>query len=335
MKLNIFISLVITLIGYSSFAHNGELLDSLIKAKAAEYNINSVTIKLSYDDTVYIHEVKKFDSNGNIIDHIIPSAHGIDRRSFKYDSLSRKTQFVRFDKQDTSKIISEVNYTYVDSTYYFSEHSTENHPLYEINTYKYTVSKDTFWVEHIEKRLKYNKEEKSVSRYTTFGDTLSVSEFIKYNSDGKMDKIKAHYTLLRKDSAGNTIRTSGQYYVKADEIQYISMKDYFENQESYLQKQLDGEYEYEYGEDIYSYMIYNPSGQLIQNGYGIFDKQTYEYNSDKQLIKTTHWDSVEDGYGIVKVATDNYSYDDRGLPISIQRKNLENEVISTTHYSFK
>lgn len=328
-QLTIFISFFVT----CCFGHNGEPLDSLISAKAKEYQIKSLVITHESGDNIYVHEIKKFDKDGNVIDRIMPSGGSqCTRYGYRYDSFGRRTNFLWYDLEDTAKITSELKYIYVDSSLHYTEKYNEDRQLTETITYRDSSSKNSFWIVEIEKSHTSGRETKAISRYSFFGDTLLVSEFVNFDRDGNMRDIDAYFHHVTIDSLGNRIETGGTYIFAPGSVDDEAQMQYYQNPNKLFQRQLDGEFEYTMG-DINDYKIYNAKGQLVQDGLNHMDKQTFEYNSKNQLIKIIHW-SLTDSEGTYDV-TEIYTYDERGLPVSIEIKNLQSGTIEVYRFAYE
>ncbi len=301
------------LVAHSLFAHDGDMLNKLIRDKIKELQLSSVKVYLEYPDSIYFHEFIKFDSRGNRIEHVYPFGNGLERRTYQIDEQNRMVRSIEYDNADTSKAINEIRFIYIDSSQYSSEYAmlgekpfeTKHHRTWEIN--------DTMWSEEIEINVEFGSKSKSLSRFTHIGDSLRISEFISFDDDGKMHDIAAYYTLNRTLDNGNTMVREGQYIIQSGAFENISPQDYYSNPEKYLRMQLDGAFKYEYGDDILLQFIYDAEGKLIQEGYGMFDMKTFEYDVANRPSKTNYW-NYNDQNELVVVSTDTYEYDIRGLP---------------------
>jgi hypothetical protein len=327
-QLTLFLSFLVV----HCFGHNGEPMDSLIDAKAKAYQLKSLVIIHETGGMSYTHEIRRFDSEGNVIDRIMPSdGNQITRYAYRYDSLGRRTNFLWYNKEDTSKVISELKYFYVDSSFHYTERYDADGQLETTVTHRDSVSKNIFWVEEIEKSHASGRETKTVSRYSFFGDTLLVSEFIHFDRDGNMSDIDAYFHHTSVDSLGNRTETGGTYVIEPGSIDDAAYIQFYRNPNELYQRQLDGEFKYTMG-DVNEYKIYNAKGQLVQDGFNYMGKQTFEYNSNNQLVTITDWNATdsEGTYTIVE----HFTYDERGLPVSIERKNQQGGTVEVYRFVY-
>jgi hypothetical protein len=296
-----------------------------------ELGITEITSIISKVDTSYIYEIRKFDKLGQEIERISPSYDGITRHCNKYDSLGRRISFIIYNKQDTSIIQSKKTWIYIDSNHYYIKRFNANLELRQINEYSIEEEDSALWIHETETDYPRNKSTKKISKYTQYGDSLQISEFVRFDKEGKIDKITSYYDLMRIDSTANRkVFTEGTCYPVVPELdpQTMSMEEYkefYQNIERYFKKQLNGDYLYELNDDPYTYKVYNLKNQLIQDGHGIFDMKTFEYNSEVQLIKVIGWGAPIDDHGIVETSESVYEYYENGLPKSIETINIQNK----------
>jgi YD repeat-containing protein len=332
-KKTLFLLLMVYVSG--SFAQGDDYIDSIIKVKVVEYQIKKLTINTIQNELTTLEQIKEFDSHGNLIDNLSNRGVYYKRFEYNYDSLDRKIQFSEYDNNDTSKIHSVVKYVYIDTNTYYIEYSSPNNPVYKKKTYTYKSTKDTIWVTQIEKDFEYNKEVKTGSRYISYGDTLLISEFIKFDTKGKMDQITAYYTLNKRTGNGNLVKTAGQCTMPMNAQIDISLENYYENKEKYLQELLNGNCKYEYGEEVHSYKVYNPLGQLIQVGNQNPNKKTFTYNEAQQLIKITRWGRIHFNDNIVELTTKVYEYKPNGLPLKMVSTTIQTGKVKTYIYTYE
>lgn len=339
--LTLFITLVSSNLAlYAQDSPDDVILGELIRTKAKELEIESMCIKMYSSDKEYIHLIQLFDKNGNTIEFIQPFGNQIFRKKYKYDSLGRTTSFTYYNIEDSSKIDFEIKNYYIDSTKYIQEYYNNTGKLTRTTTSTRSVDEQgREWYEDIRLYVDNQRKEKNLSRFTHIGDTLLISEYVKYDKEEKMNDIETTYQLIRKDSLGNLIKTSGDYLLKEEfwnqfHITPELLKDYYQNKEKYIQHQLDGKYAYEYGEDIHSYKIINSKNLLIQDGYGIY-KKIFEYNSQNKLIKKVQYGTSEIKIGAQDEIVTHYKYYTNGLPKSITEQNLKSGKINEYIYTYK
>lgn len=301
-------------------------------------NIELQSINLISDTTMHL-ETQYFDERGNMIESISPGSRGrFDRRLYRYDTLDRRILYRGYDKSDTTKYYSETKWIYIDSNKYRQEHYYEG----KLTQYTESVAEsngDTLWVTKDEHRLEFDKHDHKVSRFRTIGDSLQISEFIKYDDSLRLSGVDTYFHLKRDIDTGYLIM-AGQYIVKSSEWDQFHfdrnlMRDFYAHPDKYIQMQLDGEFEMEYHDDPHTYQIYNYQDQLIQDSYGIY-KTTFEYNDQGQLVKATRWGEKEgESYGgVVEHGFVFYEYDERGFPIKVTEQSLKRDVIRVYYYSY-
>jgi hypothetical protein len=310
------------------------LIDSLVR----EHHIKQMRIDVrtvnAWSDTTMLLETRYFDARGNKIKSLSPKSRDSFNKSIHlYDSLNRKILYRSYDEKDTTIFHSEKKWIYTDSAHYREEQYYEG-KLTEFNTYLIETSGDTLWVTEDEHSLEYDRRNHKVSRYRMVGDTLQISEHIKYDDSLRLEGVDTYFWVKRDLDTGYLIM-AGQYRVQMDIWDQFHrsdslMRDFYMHPDKYIQMQLDGEFAYEYDDDPFTYQIYNYNNQLLQNDRGIF-KSTYTYNAEGQLTKVTQWGQDEGGYdyGIKERGYVYYEYNDKGLPIKVTTENLTNGYAST------
>lgn len=319
--------LIIAAFGLSNlaFSHNGEIIDSIIEARVSELGVTKVVVTFHDEDTSYTHEIKRYDEHGNVIEVIIPLRWDFSRVQTEFDSLGRETLFRRYSKEDSALVQLEKRWGYLDSNRYIVKSYHLGKELFEIKEYEVMEKDHAFWVYETETSLPSNRSRKHLSKYTSSGDSLRYSEFVTYNKEGKMDEITAYYTLIKTDSVQKTrTQTESSCYANygnlEDSIYHLKTREaYLDLKERMINNQLKGKYSYKLDEDIHTYKVYNFDGQLIQDGYGIFDMKTFEYNAQNQLVKIIHWGAPVDDHGIVETGETILTYLPNGLPKSMER----------------
>ncbi|MFT5780303.1 MAG: hypothetical protein ACI837_003264 [Crocinitomicaceae bacterium] len=337
MKLIVF--LILSFATSSSISQDVDQIDTLIQKKVKELQVKELVITLIKDDTSYINEIRRYNHNGQMIEHLLPPKDFLYRSITRYDSLGRRTHSFDVNKEDSTLFDSEEQWTYTDSNRYHVDQYTQNHELYRTTKYIKRVNGDTSWV--IELQIDYINDTKTkhLARYTQVGDTLLVSEFVTFDDKGKMSSISAYYDLKKIDTSGNLIHTDGTYMLK-DEVwdQFRESRemrnDYEQNPEKYIRRQLKGEYEYEYEYFPYKYEVYNSKGQLIQDGTPYNGKTTLEYNQTDQLIKSTSWSSLIEHNVPIEIGITTYEYYENGLPKMIIHENLKRNWIKKSRYEY-
>lgn len=315
-----------------------EDVDTVITSRAKNLSLKEVVIKRMdlEQDTLLI---KRFDNQGNIIESLSPLVGNTERIVYQFDTLQRKTRLVIYNNEDTTKIDSERKWYYKDSNHYTVEVFGENHRLYETTEFEITYHGDTAWVTEFETNHDFTTKDKKVSRYTQVGDSLLVSEFITYTKEGELHGINAYYDLRKQNDVGQFVHTAGQYTISSKvwdnfHKDFDLLKDFYSNPAKYLQKQLNGEFPYEYDEFPHTYEVYNAQHQLIQNGNWPF-KELYEYNSNGQLVKKVIWgENWLNDNEIVPHEETIYEYDNNGLPKSITSKSIERNKTITYIYEY-
>lgn len=323
-----------------SMAHNGEGLDSLISAKAKENGVKSMTIKLKYTGTdhFHTHETKQFDKHGQVIEHLIPTSAGTDRRKVAYDSLGHRIHFFRYLEEDTTVLSSERYWFYTNSSLDREEFYGNNHVHLTTKTFEQRKNGDTVWITEVETDHKYAEVKKSIARHINLGDSVLTTEFIKLNDEGKLGAIDCYYDRYQKDNLGNTVFTEGEYLVQEEAFADLVkspefMRDYYQNPSKYLQKQLDGEYPFEFGSP-FTYEIRSPGGKLLQAGYTRSNKSVYQYNSQNQLVKISSWGrmGIDGDNGINRETI--YTYYPNGLPKALEERDLIEDRVNLYNFEY-
>lgn len=326
IQLSIFITLFFT----NVFGHYG-ILDSLITAKAKTYQIKTLVVTREKNGKSYTFEIKKFDRDGNVIDKNYPTGgtHG-ERWGYRYDSLGRPTNYLYYHQEDTAQVITELKYFYVDSLFYYTEKYDGTGRLLSSCTYRDSLSENSVWT-IIKSSDTSGNQSKMAKRNIFFGDTLRLCELIYFQPDSKIKNILVFYYLTTVDSLGNRIEQSGECHFVNLRFGSPGYEDYTHNRDKFLQRQLNGEFEYAM-DHIEEYSVYNTIGQLIQSGPEYLDHSIYEYNSDNQLIKISIL-SGDHQYETVDFVI-SYSYDERGLPISVEKRNLQTGEIEVDKLTY-
>lgn len=324
-RLSVFLIILAFGLSNIAFSHNGEIIDSIIEARVSELGVTNLIVIFHDEDTSYTHEIKRYDAHGNVIEVIVPLRWDFSRLQTEFDSLGRETLFRRYSKEDSTLIQLEKRWIYLDSNRYLVESYNLGKEHFETTKYEVMEKGNAFWVYETETSLPSKRSRKHLSKYTSSGDSLRYSEFVTYNKEGRMDEVTAYYTLIKTDSIRKTrTQTEGSCYANygdlEDSIYLLKTREaYLDFKERMINNQLNGKYSYELDENIHTYKVYNFDGQLIQDGYGIFDMKTFEYNDQNQLVKIIHWGSPVDDHGIVETGETNIAYFPNGLPQSMER----------------
>lgn len=328
-----------------AFAQDEDPMDNLIDSLVREHHVQQLrtdvqTVSIRSDTTKWFG-TRYFDERGNTVKSISPNDRGqYDKSIYRYDSLNRQILYRGYDEEDTTIFHSETKWVYTDSAHYRKEYYYEGN-LTGTNTTLIQTSRDTIWVTEDEHDLEYDRRYHKVSRYRMIGDTLQISEYIKYDNRLLLEGVDTYFRLKRDVDTGYLIM-AGRYNVKWDEWdRFLNsdslVRDYYRHPDKYIQMQLDGKFAYEYDEDSFPYQIYNYNNQLLQNDHGIF-KSTYAYNSEGQLTKVTRWgqNEGENEYGITEQGYVYYEYNDKGLPIKVTTESLPSGRASThiVHYTY-
>ena len=324
-RLNVLLVLVTCGLWNVAFSHNGEIIDSIIEARVSELGVTKVVVTFHDEDTSYTHEIKRYNAQGNVIELIVPLRWDFSRLQTDFDSLGRETFFRRYSKEDSTLVQLEQRWIYLDSNRHIVESYNSRKELFESNRYEVMEKDNAFWVYETKTSFPSKRSRKHLSKYSSSGDSLRYSEFVTYNKEGRMDDITAYYTLVTTDSIQKTrTQTEGSCYANygnlEDSIYHIKTREaYLDFKERMINNQLKGKYPYELDEDIHTYKVYNFDGQLIQDGYGIFEMKTFEYNDQNQLVKIIHWGAPVDDHGIVETGETIIDYFSNGLPRSMER----------------
>lgn len=311
-------------------------LDSIIKKKMPPLGLHQLTISWSEYESSPLTDIQRFDKTGKRIEHLFFNGNNWTRHKEEFDGKDRRTAFSFFDEKDTSLLVTKHIYTYIDSLNYKDESFNFGTELSRTTLHQTKVAKDTFWVTEIETNAKGIQISKSLSRYTLKGDSLTISEFVDFDKNGKMSDIDAYYQLGKKDKNGNVVYTSGIYDVVVDESLQNNQALYLDvvtNPEKYIQYQLDGKYPYTYSAEITSTYVYNAKGKLI-NSYDYGDKKKYYYNSLDQLIKIDFSSKIP-GFNEEKVSEQTFLYDSRGLPVKVIENRIQSGKIITYTFEFQ
>lgn len=335
LNIRIFIILLILhFVGQNVYSQADEMIDTLLNSKIKELGVREVTVwvrtKSSYHDTTQFNETKRYDRKGNRVEHFFPYGRGLERRVYKYDSLDRTVAFFRFDNKDTTKVISEKYWTFIDSAHTKTELYHLNHELYSREFSNVELDGDTVWFHHDKTEFPSKRREVKATRYRVIGDTLAITEYIKYDDSLKLSKIDAYFKVTRQQSDSTFLYMEGQYILASEafddfHVDRELMIDYYRNPDKYLQMQLDGKFPYEYHPDPFIYRILDSRKRIIQDGVG-WSKVTFEYDDSNRLLKTVSW-GMEEGeyYGpLIQTGTKTYYYREDGLPEKIVGENLKN-----------
>lgn len=328
----------------TAFSQVEAMMDTLLNSKVKELGIKEVLVwrrsKNMFEDTTYFVESKKYDSRGRMIENVSPYGRGVERRVYKYDSLDHKTGFFRYDRMDTTKLISEKYWIYIDSNEYDVELYHNDHKLYRKQKHVSKESTDTLWFFTESYEPDYNKTENKTTRVRTIGDTLTILEYIKYDDSLKLKDIDTYYHVYRKRKDGTKLYLEGQYLM-ADDYSRIFMNDrdkmidVYRHPEKYLQMQLDGKFEFEYDDDPFTYRVYDEKDRLIQDGVG-FMKSTFSYDDHDRIVEAVTWgQNDEERYGpLIQISVAHYFYRKDGLPEKITSENLKKETVSEIIYEY-
>ncbi len=333
--LKIFFIKICVLSTLTTYSQDVDILNADLKFIVKEKGIKRILIK-ELKDTVCLKEVFEFDRNGKEIKWLTISGELVQKFTYRYDSLGRKIEQLRYDVEDTSKIIHEMQWTYFDSLNYVLNEYETNHTLYQQTKYSIKISADTIWIEEKEIYKNSGRELKHVARHINYADTLLTSEFIEFNSDGKMNAIDSYYKRW-EDSLGYKTEYWGEYYPIETEDTLSAflttkedLEEFFRDNENFLLIRLAGgfKYEYDYPMEIKKF---DRNGRLIFSGTpNAYDN--YLFNEQGQLIQCATRDSDEDGQEIFFIS--NYFYDKDGLITSIiYTDELGN--ITTTIYQYE
>lgn len=321
------------------------MIDTLLKSKIKELGVKEVTVmirtKSAFHDTTQFNETSRYDQRGNRVEHFFPYGRGLDRRRYEFDSLDRNVAFYRYDNKDTTKLTSEKYWTYIDSTHTKTELYHLNHELYSTELSEVEVRGDTLWFHHDKTEHPYNRREVKSTRYRVIGDTLAITEYIKYNDSLKLSKIDAYYNVTRKQPDGTYLYMEGQYIISSEafddfHIDRELMMDYYRNPDKYLQMQLDGKFPYEYHPDPFTYQILDSNKRLIRDGVG-WSKVTFEYDDNNRLLKTVSWGQEEGEYygPLIETGVKTFYYREDGLPEKIVGENVKNGNLHIVIYEYQ
>jgi len=315
---------------------NEQVIDSAMFQKLNQLGLHQMVTRWSEYEGTPLTDIQIYDQRGLRIEHRFWNGVHWTRHQQTYDSLTRKTSFTFFDEKDTTLVTSIHRYTYLDSLSYKEETFNLGTELTNTKLTEIKVAKDTMWVMETETFATSSRVEKNLSRYTTKGDSLTVSEFVDFNKAGKMDKVTAYYQLKRKQKNGNFVITSGDYMVDVDVHAMEDMelfKDVITNPDKYVQYQLDGKYPYKYGEEIHSTAIYSPDNLLLSTG-NYWSRTTYTYDKLKRIIKSETFNR-ELGAKEQKTSEQIYHYDSHGLPLKVIETRMDSGKIITYTFEFK
>jgi hypothetical protein len=331
------ITLLILLLNANLYAQPfHQELDSIIKKKMPPLGLHQLTINWSEYESTPLTDIQRFDKDGNRIEHLSFNGNRWTRHKEEFNEKGRRTTFSFFDDQDTSLLVTKHVYTYIDSLNYTDESFNFGKELSRTTLHQTKVAKDTFWVTEIETSANNKHVSKSLSRYTLKGDSLTISEFVHFDRNGKMSDIDAYYQLQKKDKNGNIVYTSGIYDVVVDESLHNDQAlymDVIKYPEKYIQYQLDGKFPYTYGEEVTSKHIYNSKGKIISS-YDYGNRKMYSYNSRDQLIKIDSFSSPL-GSKEEKVSEQTFLYDSHGLPVKVIETRSQSGKTITYTFEYK
>ncbi len=297
-----------------------ESLDSLFEKKLPQLGLHQVKMTWKSGKTVFT-DIQTFNPEGKRIEHLYHDGTASAREKMEFDEKGKLKTTTYYSSKDTSSIDAKYIYTYSDSLNHTLQIFNGERELSQTQTYQTKQVKDTIWVTKTRKATESSHISKSLTRSTQKGDSLQLSETIKFDELGKMVDITTHFELKRKDSAGNTIIESGRYDARIDESLMI-YGDPMRNPEPYIQNQLKGMYPYVSIEDYTPSKTYNSSGQiiLIQEAYG---KTVFHYNELTQLVKFEHFTNpAMTGEKEEKTSETIFYYDSQGLPIRVSEISL-------------
>lgn len=319
-----------------------ELMDSLVREegvcsiKTNLRNINAVT------DTAWLFETRFYDKRGNLLESIVPGSYGkFDRRVSRYDSLNREISFIEFDKLDTTLFHIETKWNYVDSFNYTQARYVDGE-LVGYTGYFFEESADTSWLTIDERYIDSEYHNFQKTRQRVVDDSLEITEHIWYDDELILSSLDVYYKVKRDIDSGYLL-LEGQYIVKDEEWDFLhkdreAMRDYYKHPDKYLQLQLDGAFAYEYGEDPFTYKVYNNENQLVQDGFSAF-KTTFTYNELGQLTKAISWGPKEgedrELYGIIKRNIYLYEYNEKGLLIKKTQENILRNNKRIEYYEYE
>lgn len=336
------IALFVTSTANSQHDQVTDLMDSLIRVegvKSLKHNLQSIN---AISDTTYWIENRIYDRRGNKIESIAPLSYDkFNRQVTQYDSLNREISYKKYDPIDTSLYISETKWVYIDSNHSRQEKYYER-ILQSYTDYTFAENGDTLWFITDEKYTDSDYRTYQKTRHRLVGDSLKITEHIGYDDELKLSGVDVYYKVKRDIDTGYLI-AEGSYLIKDEEWDFLyesrdKMRDYYNHPEKYLQMQLDGAFAYEYGEDPFTYQIYNYENQLLQDGYGI-SKTTFSYNEQGQLTEVISWGPKEgedsEMYGIIKRFISTYEYNENGLPIKITNQNILKKRTRIDHFDYE
>lgn len=312
--------LLILLLSSKLFAQpfRERVMDSVMLVGFNKAGYKQMTTTWSHYEGTTLTEIQIYDQRGLRTGHLQYNGYHWTRHKESFDSLRRKTAFIFFDEKDTTLVTSTHIFTYLDSLSYKEEVFNRGTELTNTTLKQYKKVKDTLWITETKTAVNSNRVDKNLHRITTKGDTLTISEYVKYDNAGKIRDIDTYYHLKSKDKKGNDVYTGGKYEVIVDESIQINEQLYLDalkTPEKYHQYQLDGKYPYKYADEITSIRIYNPKGQLISNK-DYSSKKTYEYNALGQTVKTESFSQMPGGTE-QKISEEVFYYDQRNLPVKV------------------
>lgn len=315
------------------------ILDSLIPerhVKELRVDLRSIDFR---SDTTYFIEIQRFDKHGNKVESISSRyPNKFQRYVSAYDNLNRQILIREYYEDDTTQFHTEKKWIFLDSSHYQTEIYVEGKKVIYSETASRST-KDTLWITKDEYDLDHNVHNHQVSRYRYYGDTLQISEFIKYDDKQQLNDVNSYYLQKRSLDTG-TLVTEGVLRVKESEWDQFHndrelMRDFNEHPEKYIQMQLDGKFKMEFDDSPFIYRIYNLHGQLVQDGHGIISKQTFTYNANGQLIRKISWGLNEGEYNdIVPITYTDYEYNALGLPVKNTETRVKDEIKRIMIYTY-
>jgi len=312
------------------------VMDSVMLESFNKAGYKQMTTTWSQYEGTQLTEIQIYDQRGLRTEHFQYNGYHWTRHKESFDSLKRKTAFIFFDDKDTALITGTHIYTYLDSISFKEEVFNLGTELTQTILHQYKKVKDTLWITETKTYVNTTRIHKELSRITQKGDSLTITEFVKYDNAGKIKGIDTYYYLKKKDKKGNDVYTSGIYEVVVDESLRNNQQLYMDalaNPEKYHQYQLDGKYPYKYADEIASIRIYNPKGKLISNK-DYSSKKNYEYNALGQIIKTESFSQMP-GEKEKKVSEEVYYYDSRDLPLKVVETLFGSGKVITYLFEYK
>jgi hypothetical protein len=291
-------------------------MDSIMLKKFKIFGLHQMATSWSEDGKTTLKNIQIFDQKGQRIQFMQYDGFNWIIQKQAFDEKGRIRSLRCFDGDTSFLMRSKYLYTYLDFLNYKQEFFDNGIELSRITDYQTKKTKDAIWITETETDVWSRRVEKKLTRYTTKADSLTISEFVRFDENDKMRTIEVFYDLKKTNKDGNVIYTYGAYDVIVD-LEYVSDSslyiDAWEGSEKFIRNQLNGLYPCELGHSILT-QTYNPKGELICR-IDDSNKMNFYYNEKQQLIRMETFSKPRNkGEKEKKVSEQIFHYDKRDLP---------------------